>query len=222
MKIIGRDSSELRDLYPVELTRLTQKGSLSNLGFGLFAKDAKRLDLPFDATMQEIHELLSSFPIPPAHVIFSSISLNFCINQLISSTTYVVEVEKGYARAVFELLKQKIPNVVLLQPSQEAFMDYWKPGTIVIYDLFSRAPLGENGGIAIEQLIVDLLFDPGLSSLYSGRDVEMAIETLCKYYAINYRTLLAYARRRKKENELKERIGDLVPKEVKEAFVNAK
>ena len=78
------------------ISRLAKKEDIRNLGFGYYVKSPVIFHLEHDGVMNKINNLLSLYSFPPKRMVFSSISLNFCINQIISSTTYVVEVEKEY------------------------------------------------------------------------------------------------------------------------------
>lgn len=198
------------------ISRKVKRGELSNLGYGYYAENRKTLHFNLDETMQAIEKILDEFPMTPKHAIFSSISLNFCINQLISSTTYIVEVEKGYDQSVFEFLKNRLDNVILLNPDEGMKINYWKPNAIYIYELYTRAPTNKNGTTCIEKLIVDLLVDKKHITLFSGSDVTMSIERLCKEYAVNYQTLLSYASRRGKKKEVLTAIQDYIPSPILE------
>ena len=219
-RTIKKRITNTKGLSAPSFTRLVKEGELGNLGFGLYTNRPKFLSLPADETINTINEVLNSYPIPPKRAILSSISLNFCINQLISSTTYVVEVEKEYLQSAFELLKTKLSNVILIKPSKKERINYWTPNAIYLEELFSRSPTTEDGSFATEKLIVDLLFDETIYSLYSGKDIESAIEVICTSYTINYRTLLSYAKRRGKKEQLLNRIRQYFPKEVLEVIKN--
>lgn len=202
-------------MYPMAISRSVKKQKLGNYGYGFYQAHPNVLTFDEDTVMAQIHTLLKSFPLPPKNVIFCSSSLNFCINQQISSPTYLVEVEKEYLFSVFESLKSIFPNrVVLFRPNQEDKLNYWRPGAIYIIELFKRSPLDPNGRMSIEKLVVDLLCDEDLYSFYSGIDIEYALDTLCSRYVINYRTLFAYASRKGKRDLVLKRIRQYIPSEI--------
>ena len=207
-------------LNQMAISRLVNKGKLGNLGYGFYTKNPNYLHLDSDSTTDKINKILDSFPFVPRKVIFSSISLNFCINQLISNTTYIVEVEKEYTQNVFELLKKNFSNTVLLNPTKEDKINYWKPNTIFVVELFKRSPTNKDGSMTIEKLITDLLFDTDIFTLYSGQDIDSAIDVLCSKYTINYKTLFSYATRKNRKTKLLERINKYIPKEIKEIINN--
>lgn len=202
------------------ISRLAKKEEIGNLGFGYYVKSPVIFHLEHDGVMNKINNLLSLYSFPPKRMVFSSISLNFCINQIISSTTYVVEVEKEYIQSVFELLKKNFKNVVLFKPSKEDKLNYWKPNAIYITELFKRSPVNKDGSITIEKLIVDILFDEEINSLYSGQDIDSAVEVLCTKYTINYKTLFSYAARKNKKSQLLQRIKQYLPEEILEKVVH--
>lgn len=204
-------------MNPMAVSRRVKKQELGNYGYGLYTSHPHVLSFDEDAVMGQIHALLKSFPLPPKNVVFCSSSLNFCINQQISSPTYLVEVEKEYIWSVFESLKSIFPHrVVLLKPNQEDKLNYWRPGAIYVAELFKRSPLDPNGMMSIEKLVVDLLCDEDIYSLYSGIDIEYALDTLCSKYVINYRTLFAYASRKGKRDLVLKRIRRYIPAEILE------
>ena len=201
---------------PMSVSRLVNAGKLGNLGFGYYTDKPSILRFDTDFTIRKINRLLDQFPFPPARAVFSSISLNFCINQTITSTTYIVEVEKEYSQMVFEILKDKLNNVVLYKPSKEEKINYWKPDAVYVVELYSKSPTNKDGTFTIEKLIVDLLFDEEMYSLYSGQDIEQAIQLLCTRYTVNYRTLFAYASRKRKRKELYQTVEKYIPEVIKE------
>ena len=212
--IITNFKLEQLGLNKMSISRLVHKNILANLGYGFYSEKPNTLVLDKDELMIKIDRLLCSFPIMPNRVIFSSISLNFCINQLISSTTYVVEVEKEYLQSVFQILKSNLNKVVLLKPAEEDKLNYWEPNAVYVVELFKRSPLNNDGTMTIEKLIVDLLFDNNIYSLYSGQDIDSAIDILCSKYSINYKTLFAYASRKGKKEELMQKIKKCIPLEI--------
>lgn len=205
------------------ISRRVKKQELGNCGYGFYQTHPNVLSFDEDAVMNKIHALLKSFPLAPKNVVFCSSSLNFCINQQISSPTYLVEVEKEYIWSVFESLKSIFPHrVVLLKPNQEDKLNYWRTGAIYVVELFKRSPLDPNGMMSTEKLVVDLLCDEDIYSLYSGIDIEYALDTLCSRYVINYRTLFAYASRKGKPDLVLGRIRPYIPKEILTLLENKK
>ena len=213
-KIVNIDELKPLGYNLMRISRLVKKGKLGNLGYGFYTNNPNLFRLNKDETIIKINELLDSFPISPKRVIYSSSSLNPYINQLISSTTYIVEVEKEYVQMVFTLLKEEYKGNVLLKPNRFEKNNYWNPNIIYVKELFKRSPVNEDGTITIEKLVVDLLTDEDIYSLYSGVDIDSAIDILLKNYLINYKTLISYASRKNRKQQLLERIRQYIPQEI--------
>lgn len=215
-KMINIAYLKAQGLNAMAVSRLVKKEVIGNLGYGFYINHPSNLKLVNDDLMIKINKLLDDYPMTPNRVVFSSISLNFCINQLISSTTYIVEVEKEYLQSVFVTLKESFDNVVLLKPTKEDKLNYWVPNAIYVVELFKRSPINKDGSMTIEKLVVDLLFDENIHSLYSGQDINSAIDLLCNKYTINFKTLFFYATRKNRKQQLLERINKYIPKEILE------
>ena len=221
MELIEYNQLISQGMNPMRISRQVAKGELGNCGYGFYSVKPNVLAFECDSTMNHINEILDSFTVPPERVVFSSISLNFAINQLISGTTYLIEVEKDYAEAVFLALKDEFDGVVLLKPSAVEKTNYWKPGAIYVVDLFSRSPTNKDGTIPIEKLIVDLLFNEDMYGLFTSRDVDQAVPWLLKEYQVNYRTLFAYASRKGKHDALFHIAEPYIPNPIKALFRNS-
>lgn len=215
-KILNKVNLYVEGNNAMSISRLIKKGNLGNLGYGFYTDSPNILKFQNDDVMLKINSLLDSFPFVPKRMVFSSISLNFCINQLISGTTYIVEIEKEYLQSVFELLKENFDGTVLLKPSKNNKINYWRPNAIFVTELFKRSPVNKDGTITIEKLIADLLFDEEIYSLYSGQDIDSAVDILCSKYLINFKTLFSYAKRRNHKDQLLQRINKYIPKEISE------
>lgn len=202
----------------MKISRLVKSHKLGNLGYGFYIDNPQHFDLEKDAVIKITNTLLNSFPNKPNRVLFSSTSLNNYINQLISSTTYIVEVEKEYIQTVFELLKSKLKNKVLLKPNDDDKHNYWEPGVIYLVELYKRCPVSKDGSIKVETLLVNLLCNKHYYSLYSGQDIESIINTICLNYTIDYKTLISYASRRNKKEDVLNVLSKYIPQEILEVI----
>ena len=190
--------------------RAKRRGEISSFGYGFLAAPAiDDSSLGLDKTMLRIKKRLDSFLFPPKYSLFSSISLNFCVNHLISHTTYLVEVEKAYLLSAFCLLREEFGNRVLLNPTRDQFVDYWQSGIIVLAPLLSKAPTSKDGSIRVEKLIVDLILPSRASWFYPSADCEMAVESLCTEFAVNFHSLFAYAERKGKAREVLQALREI-------------
>ena len=192
--------------------RAVLKRKISSIGYGFFAEPAlRKLVLEGDDTAKKLNELLDTFLFRPKRVVFSSASLNPFINQLISTPTYIVEVEKDFLEPFFEIARDEFPGRVFFAPTEKERLRYGWPGTILLYPLLTKSPTSKDGAMPIEKLIVDLICSPRYFTLFSGEDVEQALHLLADGHEMNLRTIFAYAKRKKKEaivfEKLKETLG---------------
>lgn len=149
----------------------------------------------------------------------------FCIwtsNLLNEFTTHqpsiyfsIVEVEKDAIEGIFSHLKQNHRNV-FLNPSKKE-IDYYlsaQSKSIIVKTLIHRAPLTtdrseRNPFPKFEKILVDLVAEPDIFSIYQGSELKNIWREICQKYAINFTTLNSYAKRRKVEGKVDQIIREL-------------
>ena len=123
--------------------------------------------------------------------------LNKWLNHLINSTTLLLEVEKPYIEFVFEYLKSKNKYTVLINPTKKEIYNYSSDNTIILKPLISKAPINlKEKTPKLEKIIVDIFSDKIINSFYDGNEIINMYEKIFETYAVNYKTLFAYAKRR--------------------------
>jgi len=163
--------------------------------------------------LQEIYQsLLSKFELNE-YCIWSSDWLNeFTIHQSMRSLM-LLEIEKDMVEPVFYALKDmNYSNVfLLLQKADEEVMIeryiFEAQNPIVIRKIISKSPVKrlDNGLLLpkLEKILVDLFCDESLLAAYKGYEENTIFKNVLKKYHINLKTMFAYARRRRKEEQLK-------------------
>lgn len=147
--------------------------------------------------LREIHDyLVDKYP----NVKFQAwefSQLNEFLNHLLSTTTYVIEVEGMFVESVFEMIKEAYDSV-LLTPTPDDFFRYAKSGTIVVKKLISESPTDKDAPhqIRLEKLLVDIIVDRFTAKIISSSEINDTFEYCLKHYFIDERTLLRYAKRR--------------------------
>lgn len=195
------------------------EGKISSLGYGYIAIPAlKKLTLQEDEVTRKIHKAFDSFAFPPMRAVLCSSSLNPFINQLIAHPSYVVEVEKEYLQPCFDALRGALKNRVLLDPSEEERIRYYEPGIVCLYSLMSKSPVSKDGSLRPEKLLADLIVSTRYRWMASGPDREQAISIICNEYEVNYRTLFAYASRKRKTQIVYSALEEVAEGQVKEMF----
>jgi len=127
---------------------------------------------------------------------------------------YILEVERDFVEEVFNAYSKSNQFRVYLDPKEEIMERYIESGnTIIIKRLISRSPkqkvpIKEKSKDKInlpslEKILVDVFSDPVTFYAVQGSEMETLFENAIKRYHINFSKLLNYAKRRKKENQLK-------------------
>ncbi len=129
--------------------------------------------------------------------------LNEFNNHLLSRNKVFVEVENDACGFIFFNLENHFPSQSLIKPTSKELDYYGKDKTIIVNRLISEAP--SNNHIAcLEKIIVDLFSNKILKEMVSKGDYAEIIENMFFKYKINQKALFRYARRRNKEDEIRE------------------
>jgi hypothetical protein len=117
-----------------------------------------------------------------------------------------LEVEKESVDSVVEMLNDKnelyVTEKVLEIVNNNIIAN---KRVTVVKALIQEAPLSMKNGIyipSLEKLIVDLYCGGPALSFLEGTETETIIENLLARYTVNFDTLLRYATRRGKKNEI--------------------
>ena len=135
-------------------------------------------------------------------IIWNISLLNEWLNHLINTSILILEVEKPYIEFVFEYLKGKYN--VLLNPNKEEIYYYSTNNTIILMPLISKAPINlKEKTPKIEKIIIDIFSDKIIKFFYDGNEIKDIYEQIFATYAVNYKTLFAYSKRRSIFKEFK-------------------
>lgn len=132
--------------------------------------------------------------------------LNEFVNHQLGRNYIFLEVEKDGCEFVFDRIMSEFAGKVLLKPDQNQILRYGSNDSIIIDRLISESPKGkkEQYNLAIEKLIVDLFANKRLKEMISFGDYPMALENIFTMYEVDQVKMFRYARRRNKEQELRE------------------
>ncbi len=132
--------------------------------------------------------------------------LNEFVNHQLGRNYIFLEVEKDGCEFVFDKMVSKFEGKVLFKPDQDQIIRYGTNDSIIIDRLISESPKGkkEPYNLAIEKLVVDLFANKKLKGMISYGDYPAALENIFTIYEVDQVKMFRYARRRNKENELRE------------------
>lgn len=143
------------------------------------------------------------------YCIWSTKSVNQFSLHITDKFLAILQVEKDALEPVFEFLKSQNIGTVYFQPDEKEIERYVfeKEHPVIIQSLISKAPtqtVGKIITITIEKMIVDLFCERNLFVAFQGSELVHIINNAYKRYSINFTSLLHYARRRGKEEDLKQ------------------
>lgn len=142
--------------------------------------------------------------------IMDFVQLNEFVNHQLAHNVIHVSVEEDLGDFVFDVLKEKYPGKVLINPTPEIYHQYWYDGMIVVGKLVSEAPMGqkEKWNTRIEKLLVDVITNSILLSSVSEAELTNIYEGAFTKYAIDESCMFRYAKRRGAENKIREFIKE--------------
>jgi hypothetical protein len=152
-------------------------------------------------------EISKHFPYLDSYCIWDTQWLNeFAILQT-DKSMIIIEVERGTEDAVFDYLSRIYKNVYI-KPTLKEIVKYISSHkqSIIIKPQITNSPVVKKGYLRfpkLEKILVDLFCDSDIFVGYQGYQLLNIYRNSIKKYAVNRKTLLAYAKRRSKEEELK-------------------
>jgi hypothetical protein len=147
------------------------------------------------------------------YCIWEAAWLNEFLQHQTGKPAFFIEVEKGFEASLFYALKDNLHKEVFLNPDEKA-IDFYIAESIqpvIIKKLLTRSPLikrTENKTMlntpALEKILVDVFAEEHLFYYLQGGELMHIYENALTKYTINFTTLFSYAKRREKENDIKQ------------------
>lgn len=136
----------------------------------------------------------------------------------------IIEVEKDFIESFYYELKDSFKLDFYLNPDEKT-IDYYiseSQNPVIIKNLITRSPISkrtENNlkiyTPLLEKILVDILTESKLFYFYHGAELMHVFENVLKNYTINYTKLYSYAKRRDREQEIKQFMSNNTPLLVK-------
>lgn len=129
-----------------------------------------------------------------------------------SKRMFIIEIEKEFVESLYYHLKDNFKYELYLKPDEKAIDFYITESSrpVIIKSLITRSPIRKRIEKKItfsipqlEKILVDLFTEEKLFYFYQGSELKHIYENAVNSYTINFTRLFSYARRRKKENEIK-------------------
>ncbi|MBT3207546.1 MAG: hypothetical protein HN704_10055 [Bacteroidetes bacterium] len=147
------------------------------------------------------------------HCVWETSWLNEFTQHQTSRSILIIEIEKGFEESLFYELKDSLKNEIYLNPDEKA-IDFYiaesnKP--VIVKKLLTRAPLTKTSEKKIkfytpslEKILVDLFAEEKLYYYVQGSELIHIYENAITNYTINFTKLFSYAKRREREQDIKQ------------------
>jgi len=188
---------------------LKRKGFIKEIGRGLYSfLDKKDYVLQLSKDSKRIVFAATKNFIDVTFCISESNWINEFTTHQYSNNFIILEVEKDFIESVFYNIKEKFKNV-FLKPNKIELERYISDlnKAIILLPLLTRAPTQKSEDKkynipTLEKLLVDIFSKSSPYFFLTDSEITTIIGNAFGKYNINQTTLLAYAERRGKKNEL--------------------
>jgi len=190
----------------VRINRLKSKGIIVSVGRGWYRfNDKKFFEPEIASSLKKLSaKLKKGFPFLN-YLVWSSNWLNDLATLQLMRNVIVIEVEAGSEEAVFRMVREEFPSKTFLNPKENERENYMHESeNIIIKTMISESPKVNYHAITIarlEKILVDLFCDKFWKPIFSAELYNIYAEA-CSNYSINYTTILSYAARRGKKEEV--------------------
>ena len=191
------------------VTRLIKTGVLQRVGRGMYMLGNEVIYIPpiSRKTKQIYGYSKKAFPLLEICLWHTSALNHFMVHQP-AKFSLIVEVERDGEESLFYHLKEKFRNVYL-NPSEEVYFNYIieKRDSIIVKSLIPEAPVQELYKTKVprlEKILVDIYCDQLIYYAQQGEEMDNTWMHALETYTINHSTLLRYADRRGRRNEIRQ------------------
>jgi len=139
--------------------------------------------------------------------------LNEFLQHQSSKLMMIAEIEKGFEESLYYELKDNFKNEIYLNPHEREINLYITESRlpIVIKKLVTRSPLDTRiekkvklPTPQLEKILVDLFAEEKLFFYLQGSEMIHLYENALNNYSINFTRLFSYAKRRERDQEIKQ------------------
>jgi len=188
--------------------KLVQSGVLQRIGKGLYKLGKATVFVPpTNNKMQKIEVFLQKrFPFAQ-YCQWDLSRINSFAHHLINFNVSFVDVEKDAADSAYYALKEQFSKVIAVQNLYDALSEF--KNYIIVRPLITEAPIQKTGKIhtpTLEKILVDLAVDKEFLP-FQGSEIYTLFDSAMKQYTINQNTLLRYAARKNKKEDIRKIIS---------------
>lgn len=201
---------------------LKEKQVITSISRELFSLSFKPLFKPAldKATIKIYTSVDKQFPTLKFCVWTTQIVSEFMLHIPAKAIT-ILQVEKEALEPVYDFLQERKFGDIFIQPEEKEIERYIyvSKNAIVLLPLVSKSPIQKVNKVAtvtLEKLIVDLYSDKKLYAAFQGSELAHIVNNAYSRYAIDFTKLFHYAKRRRKDIELRQFFLDKtdIPKNI--------
>lgn len=201
-----------------ELRQLVASGVLERTGYGQFRIRANVKPPYVPIVSPEMKTLFAGIQeryLYAGFCIWQARAVSSFMQHVPSIDVLILETDRSAAEAVYEDVREMAGNrTVLLRPTEKEYRLY-ASGTpsLLVKDLISEAPVIRVEGVttaSLEKLLVDVTIAPEFE-FARGSELYTIYENADQMYRIGKKTMLRYATRRGKKDEIEKLIESTMP-----------
>ncbi|MEQ8339137.1 MAG: hypothetical protein RIA62_17380 [Cyclobacteriaceae bacterium] len=209
------DDSIKRTTIDWRIHELKNKGILQKVGRGQYSFKAGKTYLPFISRSEKnlYNKVKKEFPFLNICVWNSKWLNEFMVHQPGRFYT-MVEVEKDTMQSVFYFLQGKMKQVFLDPPASVLEQYVQENEVIIVSNLVTEAPTQKVENIntaTLEKMLVDIYCDDVIFSAQQGEEMNAIFWAAFDKYLVDQTKMFRYASRRRKRDELKLFVEQLLP-----------
>ena len=203
------------------ISDLKKKNVIKSIGRGLYIISNKPTFKPdISAEILKLVKVLTRRFEGVKHCIWDTDWLNEFARHQATKRLIIIEIEKDFVESLYYELKDSLRFDFYLNPDKK-IIDYYvseSKNPVIIKKLITRSPVAKRTEKRtkfytplLEKILVDLYAESKLFYFYQGAELIHIYENALKNYTINYTKLLGYAKRREKEQDIKQFITNNIP-----------
>ena len=189
---------------------LVRTGVIQRVGRGIYRLGKSN---PFQAQLslqakKIVRSIKKEFPYTD-FCVWELAVVNFFSHNLINFNLFFVDIERDAVDAVYHKLKEKQKNIINIRKTIDDISEW--AGSICIRPLVSHAPLQAQDQIQVatlEKILVDIATDKEFFP-FQGNEILTIYENAFEQYTINESSMLRYAARKEKRENIKEIINTI-------------
>lgn len=201
-----------------ELRQMVVAGDVERIGYGQFRLKPEIKPPYFPVLTQEMKTLYFSLKAiyPYADFcIWQARALSSFMQHVPSIDVLILEIGRKASEGIYDDVRKLAEHrTVLLKPNEKEFRLYASgQPSILVRDLISEAPLLHIDGVAsasLEKILVDSTIAPEFE-FARGSELYTIYENADQMYRIGKKTMLRYAARRGKKEEIEKLIESTMP-----------